>query len=305
MEKDVKTVGVWSGGGANGAVFAGQFEWMLPRGDLSEFDVVAGSSVGAGAAAAVATGQIAEYISAFRNIRNRDVYKGKLNTWNIIAAQLTRRGYVLNTQPLLDFLWKMLGDAEWYIPCIIPRVNLWTGKLEYVDSSLMGWLPKKERNRQMVHAVYESMLMPGIFKPHQSGLYYYIDGGVLSNLPLGIVKRLHGGPGGDLKIRAFMAGGQDVEVWESTFGLGKKLKLLNQLNRTLAIILAGQVRAEIRTIMDRNEMSKSSDQFGYFDLSIIETDYRERVAPWDFDNCHHLIDYGYDQMEQLENYKNG
>ncbi len=170
MERRPKIGLALSGGAVRGAAHVGVLQVFEREGIRP--DMIAGTSVGSIVGAAWAAGLKADEISGiFRSSR-----------WPKMARISIRGKYSLfDTRPMQRILTDYLGVTtfeELAIPFAAVSCDLVTGQKVVFRS---GHLPT---------ALRASSAVPGIFPPVQSGSRLLVDGCVVDNLPVDVVRRL-------------------------------------------------------------------------------------------------------------------
>lgn len=270
---------ILSGGGAKG-----QYQYgVLSRIGHSQFDIIAGTSVGSLNGLALAMGRYSELERIWPVIRNKDVYNGKMNAWNAIKALIFKRDHIVDYTPLVDLLAVYYGQVlEKRFIC--NAVNLETGKHILYDFPVGTLVDEK-----VLDAVLASSAMPVIFAPVNKE----VDGGIVSNNLIG-----------DVLDRVGRNEIEDITIinCNRTHLMKKKGKynrLLPVAGRTLDILLNNVLVDDIRMFKTINDLILSSDlpnigekKYRYIPLTTYELTDKHDVTPWDFDNCHKLFKIG-------------
>ena len=159
-----------SGGALHGAAHIGVLKVLESEGIFPT--IVAGTSVGAIIGAAYAAGVSAEDMSVmFRKASWPDLVK--LSFRNSLSF--------LNTQPLEEFIKSKIGNFTFET---LPRkfavitCDLITGERIVLDTGPVG------------QAVRASAAFPMLFSPIDKDGHFFVDGGVVDNLPAGQVKEM-------------------------------------------------------------------------------------------------------------------
>lgn len=137
-----------------------------------EFDVIAGTSVGAIIGAFYALhGEVTSLKENLLGFEKKD--------WNSFADfSLMSTKSLIKAEKYREFLKNLFGDKsfeETKIPLIVTATNLNTGKPEYIQKG------------KILDAVLASSSYPGIFPPHEINGDLFVDGGVLNNLPFDVL----------------------------------------------------------------------------------------------------------------------
>lgn len=171
---------VLSGGGNRGALQIGALRALLQHG--IQPDLIVGSSVGAinGLFLAVEPSlvQVERMAALWREAARRKVFTASL--WQIVRHLLSGKDYLVEGAPLRQFIERHLpaqvrcfGDLR--VPLFVTLAHVQTQTL-YVCGS--------DRSAPVVEAVVASAAVPGFFPPVRYGGQLFVDGGVVSNLPL-------------------------------------------------------------------------------------------------------------------------
>jgi NTE family protein len=154
---------VLSGGAARGYAHLGVMK-ALNEEDIYP-DIIAGASAGAIAGALYADGHSPDEILEIL---------GKNNRLDFLKITVPKNG-LLKMDGMIKVLQKALRAKtfeELKIPLVVSVTNLNHAKVDYFDSGELLW------------AVIASASIPVIFKPVEIDNNYYVDGGVMDNLPL-------------------------------------------------------------------------------------------------------------------------
>jgi NTE family protein len=159
-----------SGGGLHGAAHIGVLRVLEREGIFPS--IVAGTSVGAIIGAAYAAGVSAESMSTmFRKAK-----------WpNLVRFSFRNSLSFFNSQPLEDFINSKIGNFTFET---LPRkfaviaCDLMTGERVILDKGSVS------------QAVRASAAIPLVLSPIEAKEHFFVDGGVVDNLPAGIVKSM-------------------------------------------------------------------------------------------------------------------
>jgi NTE family protein len=143
-----------------------------------QIDYVAGASIG---------GIIGAYFCLYGEIDSfyQKISQLKSKDWmSLMDFSLRLNGSIIKGRALKKYLKILFGDKKFSdlkIPLIVPTTNLNTGKTEYINKG------------KIVDALMASSAYPGIFPPYNLNNKYYLDGGLLDNLPYKILfkKKMH------------------------------------------------------------------------------------------------------------------
>lgn len=253
---------IFSGGNGRGAYQAGFLQSAMNHG--LTFDRAAGVSVGAINAAGVAVGAIPELIELWKTIREDQIIKKQsLLSFllKVLAGRLpfTKRITGQNdTSRLRDTLRNFLNGRELIMPLYAGRLDIM--RAMYVD--VVG-------NSNLVDAVFRSGLIPVKMRADVSGASIWVDGGVENVTPLKRV--VDSGKSGD-------------EVWivlnmnrstrpKPIEGNASKIDAIDILTGTIDYLVDRQFTNDVRTFLDRNELSRrsgSNPEFKWFSTHVIE-----------------------------------
>ncbi len=170
----VKTAFVLSGGGVLGAVQVGQLQALLEAGIVP--DMLIGASVGALNAAAIASDPTLSGAARLRDVwmglRTEDLFPGSRmqRAWHFV-----RKGDHLYPNDGLKSLTTMIPAQtfeQMARPLSVVAANLRTGKEHWFESGALA------------PALLASAALPSIFPPILIDGEYYVDGGVVNNVPI-------------------------------------------------------------------------------------------------------------------------
>ena len=157
---------ILSGGGARGMAHVGALKIFDELG--IKFDAIAGCSVGATIGAFYASGKSGQEIEDF--INSNDIYRNFNFSFNSLGIK--------NITKLENLFEKFIGTdnfSQLKTPLYVNATNISSGQeVVFYKGSL-----KK--------AIRASIAVPGIFSPAEINNQYYIDGGVLNQIPFSIV----------------------------------------------------------------------------------------------------------------------
>ena len=165
---------VLSGGANLGAEQAGMLVGLLEAGIRP--DVLVGTSIGAANAAYLAADptldRALELSQLWQRVRAKDIFP--INPLGIVRA-VTRGGSLFPTAPFRELLeqeipYASIEDAS--IPLRIVATAFEDGSEVVFDSG------------SVIDAVLASTALPGVFAPHQIGDRWYLDGGLVDQVPL-------------------------------------------------------------------------------------------------------------------------
>ncbi len=211
---------VLGGGAARGIIHAGIIRYLQER-DLFP-KVIAGTSMGA---------IIGSLWAAGKSVKQIEEFVCSLRIRKFLDVDLWGRGGVLKGEKFEEYLKKELGNitfADLQIPLRINATDFISGE-EVVF-----------KQGSVVKAVRASMNIPGIFLPYRYQGRILVDGGVVNNLPISLVK--------GFKVKQvvmvnpfFISGGIDSPA------LGR-LNVWSVVERSLRLYALARYRNEIRKI---------------------------------------------------------
>lgn len=262
------------GGGARGFAHIGVLKALAEAG--RPIDTLGGTSMGAFFAALAARGtEPIEMIGIVRSILARRPTRAL--TWPFFGLVDSERA----SQVIVDVFGDM-GFQDLWRSCFAVSSNLSTAQLN------VHWKGSVSRG------IRASMSVPGVFTPLSDGTDLLVDGGVLDNLPSGIMRELCGGR----VISVDVSPSQDLRVPES--GLPSPWKLMTQkisplknaekVPNVLEILVRSGTLSSIRSA---SQSRRAVDLYLHPPL--------ENFGLFDFDRLEELVEIGYrDTMEQLE-----
>lgn len=166
--KDVALV--LSSGGPRGFAYMGAIEELCRRG--YRITSVAGSSIGSLVGGIYAAGRLEEFKAWLFNLSNWQIMK--LLDFSI------GRNYLLKGDKIISAIKTVVPDVrieELQIPFVAVATDLYTGEaFEF-------------RSGPLFDAIRSSISIPSMFKPVDSGIHTFIDGGLVSTFPLSRVAR--------------------------------------------------------------------------------------------------------------------
>ncbi len=157
-----------SGGGARGIAHIGMIKALEEEG--VEFSCISGASAGAIVGVLYASGYKSDEI--FEIIRSTNFIK-------IMKPAFNWRG-LLNMQNVGQYLSQFLREDDFSklkIPFIVSATDVKKGKVKYFTKG------------KLIKPVLASCSIPVMFDPVQINRSYYIDGGILDNLPVKPLKK--------------------------------------------------------------------------------------------------------------------
>ena len=235
---------VISGGGARG-LFAIQILKNMKHDcfNFSEIKTISGVSVGSIIGAMVVQGDLDICLNMFRQIKNKDVYKGKLNIWNVLKSLLFGKNYVLDIEPLYNTLKKYISlnkaknsnmDFNFGIVDLEAGVYKSFNKNDFID------------NENYIRAIMASCSQELIWKPQSfftkfEKINFGSDGGIVTVSPISSV--LHDSI-------------DEIIIINNTPNKINKDSNLNKLHsiayRMLNIMLNSSFNKDLKTFIERN-----------------------------------------------------
>lgn len=270
---------VFSGGGARGLFAVRILELMKLAGfDFSQIMAISGVSVGSIIGAMLVQGDLEVLIELFKNIRNKDVYSGKISLAKIAWNAICGRNYVLDVEPLHELLWKYIDLSKAQkskIPFRIGVVDMNTGKYR----SLTQW--EFDSKEEYIRCIMASCSQPVIWKPQTFSTMFEtitagIDGGIITVSPIGSV--LEYNPDELVIINSSPC---DIEVIENINRLDKTLL------RTIDLAVGQSFAKDMETFAKYNEIAKvvrlKDNVFGwkYYPATIYQTTLHEDSLNFD------------------------
>ena len=149
-------------------------------------DMLVGSSAGALNAAFVATDPSLEGVDRlcgiWRSLRSRDIVPGNLLTkaWRVLGGKPS----IFAQGPLKAFIQKSLPPRVETFGDLPPGIHLYVTAASLQSSGL--YLFGEDESASLVDAVLTSSAFPGGFPPVSHGPWQYADGGIMSNVPIGV-----------------------------------------------------------------------------------------------------------------------
>jgi NTE family protein len=173
-ETDHPAVGLClSGGGARGLAHIGVLR-VLEREGIP-IDLLSGTSMGGVIAAGFAGGLGAYEIEA---IALEATHKKQLLSLSDLGVP---KGGLIRGQQVYTFFTQIFGEktfADLYLPLSVVAVDLYSHKEIILDQG------------EVAFALRATTAIPGIFMPVESKQYRFVDGGVLNNLPVDVLKKM-------------------------------------------------------------------------------------------------------------------
>lgn len=225
-----------SGGGAKGVWQYEQIHKLLQTGYTP--DVVFGTSVGALHAALLCTGQIYKGEHIWKNIENRKVYK-----WSLYNIFFTDGFY--SYKPLESMIKEHLINKTVHIPFAVTVVNRRTKNIAYKFFTVGEVITK-----QSYKWILASAIMPVIWPSIKIENEYYVDGGVVDNLPVGNIINM-----GVTDITGILTENPFIGRSEGKIKKGISGKLSN-LGDTLSALSAEVLKNDLATVKYHNTSPK-------------------------------------------------
>lgn len=161
--KKYKTGLILSGGGARGFAHLGVLQALNEHGIRPS--IISGASAGALAGAFYADGYEPYEILDFFSIRK---------LYRLMRLVLSRTGFVRITglEEILKNNLRTKNIEDLQVPLVIAVTNFNTGKAEYLSQG------------NLIKTLLSSSSIPILFEAQQMSDHYYLDGGIMDNLPL-------------------------------------------------------------------------------------------------------------------------
>ncbi len=184
-----------SGGGARGFVHIGVLQALEAAGVRVDF--FAGTSVGALIGAAYAAGVPLGDILAFAS----SPLVRPTALWRWMDLSIPRTGLIQGHQ-VEQWLGEILGEktfADLQVPLTVVAVDLNSGKEAHLTKG------------RLTTAVRASMAVPGIFAPVEMQGMRLVDGGLLNNVPVDVVRQM----GADVVVGVDVTSDNEASFWRS------------------------------------------------------------------------------------------
>ncbi len=211
---------VLSGGGARGLAHIGVLK-VLEREGIP-IDFLAGTSMGGVIAAGYAAGLGPEFMAAEAQRMGR-----LRNLITLVDRSLSSLGLVEGKQ-VWEYFARRLGEAtfdELRIPLALVAVDLYRGQEVVL------------RQGQVADAVRATISIPGVFSPVPLDGCLLVDGGVLNNLPVDVVREM----GAEIVIAVDVSAGAELPPYapfegNGRFPLAQIPQIIETLKRTVNIM---------------------------------------------------------------------
>lgn len=234
LSEDRDTVGiVLGGGGARGLCHIGVLDVLQREG--IPVDMIAGTSIGGLVGAIYAAGVPVETVHAEIKRISRVREQMRLVDINISAAGLSVGG-----RRIYNFLADLIGEdvtfADLRLPLAMVAVDIHTGR------------PIVLQGGRVIDAVRATISVPGVFAPVDLGDYRLVDGGVLDNVPVDVVRAM--GATKVIAVDVLPNFDADMPDMEPAAKGGMQLPFapqnLNELYHVLMIMIAAQTSNHLR-----------------------------------------------------------
>jgi NTE family protein len=201
-----------SGGGALGAAHVGVLE-EIEKNQI-KVDVIAGTSVGAMTGALFADGGIKSVHDFFKLIEKKEIFSRK----NILLSHSTNKIFS-QIREVLGIVLKSEEFKDLKIRFYCLATELETGK------------PKVFSKGNLIDAIMASSAYPGLFPVQKVDDVLYIDGGIVENMPVGVLKNLSRIDSKE-KDAGFIIGSSLVHLTDLTFketdSISSKIKVVQR-----------------------------------------------------------------------------
>ncbi len=173
---------VFSGGNIRGALQVGAVQALLADPSRRP-DLIVGTSIGAINGAHIAANPTLDgalhLAEIWRSIRRADVYPG--GRWRILWRLIRRRDSLYPNERLRSMLKRTVTEAKTFGELQIP---LYVTASTLNSNAIYVW--GDEPSAAISEALLTSTAVPAIFPPMRYSGYEYVDGGILTNLPLDV-----------------------------------------------------------------------------------------------------------------------
>lgn len=211
------------GGGARGLAHIGVLKELENAG--IHVDYLAGTSMGGLIGAIYASGKSPDEIEAIAK-----EYSNTRKLLRLIDPTVPRHGLFQGGQ-ILTFFQKVLQDltfSDLNIPLTVVAVDLISGQEVHIHEG------------NVADAVRSTVSLPGIFSPFENKNQRLVDGGVLNNLPVDVVRKM----GADIILAVDVSSDDSNKFWETLehkrFIMGTLGGLIAVLGESLDIIMRQQ-----------------------------------------------------------------
>jgi NTE family protein len=176
MSEHFPVIGIaLGGGGARGFAHIGVFKVLQRAGIFPR--LVAGTSMGGIVGALYARGMSAEQMEA----AVKRAIRGRTDMIRAVDLKLTQTGFVRGAR-IYDYIASLIGPdtmfSDLHRPLAMVATDLNTGREVVLDSG------------RVVDAVRATISVPGVFVPVEIGNLRLVDGGMLNNLPVDVVRQM-------------------------------------------------------------------------------------------------------------------
>ncbi len=227
---------VLSGGNLRGALQVGALQALL-KDPARQPDFVVGTSIGSINGAMLAydptPGGMEKLAHIWRNVKRSDVYPGR--RFGLARRLVRRRDSLYSDRPLrrmcqLAMPPQLQTFADLKIPLYVTVATL-------NSFSLYVW--GADRSANLIDAIVASASMPVVFPPIVYRDHQYVDGGLISNLPVQVALAK-----GATEIYA-------LDVGLTTQNLPRAKGVLAILNRAIQVMLHQQTLRELEQVIHR------------------------------------------------------
>ena len=258
---------VFSGGGARGFAHLGAYRALIEQG--VPIDLVGGSSMGAVMASFLSLGISADEIIPFAKSAFHSLLDYTLPVVSLVKGRRISRGIEEN------FGTWSFGDTWRPLVCVSTNLTKSTTEIH--------------RTGPLAHAVRASVAIPGVLPPVAQGDDLLVDGGVLDNLPIDVVREQFE-PGTVIALdvtpprgpSAKHDYGTSISGWSALFG---RLFRKRRYPSTVATLLRSTIAASVRE-RDRQVSQGRADLYVQMPL--------RGIGLLDFERVHEVADAGYE-----------
>jgi predicted acylesterase/phospholipase RssA len=230
--------------------------------NFQDIKAISGVSVGSIIGAMMAQGDLDTIIQVFPELKNSEVYKGKLSTFNILKNRILGKNYVLDIEPLYHLLKRYISLRKAKLSGIVfyvGFVDMNTGKYRTVSQYDF------DSNEDYIRAIMSSCSQPVIWKPQsfKTTKEFFAncsDGGIVTVSPIKAV--LQHNPEQVIIINSSPV--------ENTIVDGN-FKMEDMLLRTIDLAVSQSFQKDMQRFLEINKM----DDTRKFKYVIYQTDLQE------------------------------
>lgn len=245
------------GGGARGFAHIGVFKALQHAGIFPR--LVAGTSMGGIVGAMYARGMSAEQME----VAVQRAIRGRTDMIRALDLKLTQTGFVRGAR-IYDYIAQVIGPettfAALHRPLAVVAVDLNTGREVVLESG------------RVADAVRATISVPGVFVPVEIGAMRLVDGGMLNNLPVDVVRHM----GADVVIAvdvlpSFQANTPGLPPVVPPLQPRRALRAYRELWNTVMIMISASTEAHVQQwppdVLLRPNLAPDLDMLIGFDRS--------------------------------------